>query len=782
MSALDKLQMYSAKKENTLVSPVAEYFDIKSPEGYFLNTIHNLGYRIVETTYTQGDKVLTKSEYDALEDKAGVEVSTQLTELAKMLTTKGDMLANSTAGSGKTTALIFRIMRDIATGEATKKVTLPDGTTVSTLDSIFVGTFLKTGADELKQKLASWQRNLKYFVTADRIQFGTLHAEFKRALNALGAPTPIGSVDAISRCLKRAIDDLSIKRDGSYALTFEDYRTIESIVSFYRNRLDNDKYNHPSARDYGLTPLILDSLVTKFANERKSEGIMDFEDLQELLYKYLYVTPNPDIQNFIASRYKYMYLDEFQDTSQIQYAILKFYMRGRLAINRSGEAMPVGMETGLYTGEETSGKIIAVGDDDQSVYRWRGSDIDIIIKNFPEDFKPQIVQLSTNYRCPSNILNPIKTSIVKNTDRFPKNLRSSREGGEFHAYTALTVQVMIEHLLQQIEEDTLNGKSVAILCRTNFDGVIPALMLEMSGKYQFSVSSEAMTLSSAMPKTVINCARLFTDRTSQYVINTLKLFVDRSDQWSVQELVKRLKADASMGMGRSVFDIAPEDLAYSSPKLATLIKTLKTYLYDSNGNAIKGGDIEALKVLYLKLLIDVYDGDSAYCSKIRAYIQAVLYVLKVRKFTSADDFLSTMSDWNDCLNARVGKAYKVKIATVHEFKGKEADCCYIWHDSKDLFPASKTNTTIKVDFEEERRVHYIACTRAREKSIVYALAKNAGEFFFELDCTPEAIRPVNKGKLSGVSQEAEFTNTDPLDVLIENYRQKETEKEAETMS
>ena len=777
MGAFEKLQNYSARntatanrKGTTSDGLVAQFFDIKTPEGYFLNSLHNMGYKVVETIYKLNDVEISDDEYQALESKEGVTAENRLTEFAQMLTTKGDMLAVSSAGSGKTTALIFKIMLDILTGEATKAVTIEDGSTVNTVDNIFVGTFLKSGADELQKKLAAWQRKMGYFVTADRIQFGTLHAEFKRVLNAMGAATPIGSAEDISKCLKEAVDGLGIRRDGNSPLTFEDYRTIEGIVAFYRNRLDSEKYSHPSAMDYGLTPLFLDSLVSSFAQKRQERGIMDFEDLQELLYKFLYVTPNPAIQDFVANRYSYMYLDEFQDTSQIQYAILKFYMRGRLAINKTEQAMPVDVPDGLYTGNITRGKFVAIGDDDQSVYRWRGSDIDIIVKEFPKDFSPTIVQLNTNYRCPENILKPVKTSIIKNTDRYPKQIRSSKKGGEFHAYTATTIQGMIMDLMEQIENDSNCGKSVAILCRTNFDGVIPALLLEMSGRYQFSVSSDSMTLSTAMPRSVINCARLFTDKTTQYVTNTLKMLAARHEQWEVQELVKRLKADASVGKARSVWEVDMKDIDYSCPSLSGIISKMKSCLYDASGNKVVGGDIEALKVLYFHLITDVYSGDSAYCLKMRSYIQAVLYLLKERKFRSADDFLSTMSDCNDKLSARVGRDYRIKIVTVHEFKGKEADCCYIWHDSNNLFPASKTNLSIRSDFEEERRVHYIACTRAKEKCIVYALAGQEGIFFEELDCKREKLKSVQGGSISAVNQSASFIKKDPIDDLIARFQ------------
>ena len=232
---------------------------------------------------------------------------------------------------------------------------------------------------------------------------------------------------------------------------------------------------------------------------------MDFEDLQELLYKYLYVTPNKAVQDFVAGRYKYIYLDEFQDTSQIQYAILKFYARGRLVFNKETKA---GYEEpifdGLYTPfEDRDKRIIALGDDDQCIYSWRGSDIRIISEWFERDFKPTVTQLTVNYRCPENILKPVIPSIEKNKFRHQKPLVSYNKGGEFNIYSSDDVFFMLEDMCKKITEDVEKGLSVAIICRTNYDGVLPALYLEMLHKFKFSVSGVNMTLNTALPKKLL---------------------------------------------------------------------------------------------------------------------------------------------------------------------------------------------------------------------------------------------------------------------------------------
>lgn len=624
-----------------------------------------------------------------------------------------------------TTALIFKIMHDIITGEATKIASIPNGNQVRVVDDIFVGTFLKTGADELSERLSYWQRGMGYTVTADRVNFSTLHAEFKRALNTMGASTPIGKPSEITKCMKKAIDNLGISRDGS-ALTSEDYNVIGGIITYYRGRLDNKRYSHPSAYDYGLTPTLLDRLVSDFARHRQLAGIMDFEDLQELLYKFLYVTPNKAVQDFCANRYKYIYLDEFQDTSQIQYAIIKFYARGRLWMNRSNLG---GFEDELlYTGNESLGKIVVVGDPDQCIYEWRGSDNKIIEEDFESDFKPCHTSLSYNYRCPSNILNAIVPSIKVNRGHETREYKSSRDGGICRGYCFNTYKSMLSQLFVDIDEDMQEGNTVAILCRTNFDGVIPAFILESSGHYDFSISSQNMTFDSPLPRKLVAVTSLFTERSSMAVKNTLSMFVPRYAEWSVKQLVDTLKTN-----NKSIWQIPEADIAYSCPELAPVVKEIKSLFYE-NGKRCRNKEMDALKYVYNWIRVNSFGGASLYCENARAYIDSLVYLIDNNKFESVFEFLDFVNTLNERLHARINNPKaKISIATVHEFKGKERDSIIVWNDTDGVFPSSKTDIENVDELEGERRVHYVACTRAKKKSTIYTIYGKSSIFVDEMD-------------------------------------------------
>lgn len=629
-------------------------------------------------------------------------------EMKPILETQGNQLIISCAGSGKTTTLLFKLMHDIITQEATRIVSIGDGTNVRVTDKIWVSTFLKSGAEELKFRLGQQQRELGYMDSSDGVVFSTLHAEFKRALTAMGVKLNIMSAKESSEMLNASIRSLKIRGKSGRELYFDDYSNIQSIVTYARNRLDNKKYNHPLCGEYGLTPTVLDCLIENYRQRRNVADKQDFEDLQELLYDALYVNVNPAVQQFIANRYKFIYLDEFQDTSQIQYSILKWYGVNYLDCNK---------------GASDRGKIIALGDDDQCIYSWRGSDIDIITWQFEQDFRPVVNQLTVNYRCPANILKPIIPSINKNEKRHVKGMSAYKDGGEIYAYSFHDNKSMIVRLMKDIVSDIQDDMNVVILCRTNFDGMIPAFTLEQQHKFDFSISGENMTLNSALPRTIFRCSSLFTERTTSAVGSTLELLVnDKRLAWRLKEMMIAMKNDK-----QSIFTVDMDDIKHSIPKqeFIDLIETLRMYRE-------QGNDMDGLKYIYSYLITEVYNRDNSYCENARAYIEVLLYIIDSNNFTSVWDFCEKVQEYSDNLQLRVGKPkVPIQITTVHEYKGKERDSVYIWNDSKDVFPSSKCDIGNIEELEEERRVHYIAWTRAKKKLTIYTKTGNKGMFLQE---------------------------------------------------
>lgn len=651
-----------------------------------------------------------------------------MSQLEGVIKTGGNQLIISIAGSGKTTGLIFKICYDIATGELTR-IARVNGNDIRVLDKIWVCTFLKSGADELKSKLSYWQRKLGVMDTADSMAFSTLHAEFKRTLTALGVTTNIIDSSVNSKNLKKIAEKYALQLDGK-PLNSDTLRDLEGALTYTRNRLDEKRYIRSIYDELGIGPTIIDAILSEWKISRMELGCVDFEDLQELLYEECVLKNNLAVINFIKSRYSYIYIDEFQDTSQIQYALLKLYASGVK-------------------------KIVAIGDDDQTIYSWRGSYHKIITEEFAKDFNPTISQLSVNYRCPKVVLDSIKPSLEKNVNRFKKELNASKQGGVLRVGAYQNYLAMVDSLADMVYNDVKENKSVAILCRVNSDGLLPALVLDRLGRFQYTLSGDGMTLDSYIGRSIINIARLFTDRSSSSVRGALSMLT--WDKYSINNIMNVCKNNKV-----SFWDIPDADLAYSAPDIAGTLKSWKVW-------RAKYGDIKALSMIYAHFKSNVFTKNNQYHNVCRSVIGAMEIMLSLTRSNNVEDFLEEVEHVNERLKARKKKfnGSKVRIATVHEFKGKEADSVYIWNDSIDVFPHKDCNLNDIDELEEERRVHYIACTRARGTNTILYLRNQKGMFLNEMDLSNAEIldTPV---KISGSLESSNTKIVSDIDRLCED--------------
>lgn len=631
-----------------------------------------------------------------------------MSQLEEVLKTKGNQLIISCAGSGKTTALIFKVIYDLRTGRATRVITV-NGNSVRVPEKIWVATFLKSGSEELRNSFRMWQASLHCADMSQSVQFSTLHAEFKRALSALGVSTDIISDKENESLLKKVIKPYGLKNSNGGMLNSDDISDLITALTFTRNRLDAKRYSVLTYDDLRLTPNIVDAIIRDWKAARMKAGKCDFEDLQDILYDECYRKGNQEVIDFLSNRYTFIYIDEFQDTSQIQYALLKIYAK--------------------------NANIVAIGDDDQTIYTWRGSDNSIITQKFVVDFSPVKNNLSVNWRCPENILNAVVPSIRLNSNRFSKSLKAAKEGGEVYygGYSGYTQMAM--SLGDMVCKDVKDGKSVAILCRVNSDGLLPALFFDKLGAFPYSVSGGNMTLDSYIGRLVLSIVKLFTERATPAVKKALGLLT--WDNYCVERLMKVLQENRGM----SIWNIGKEDLTYSCPDIANV-------LIDWRNCREVMGDIKTLRMILQEYRVDVFQKDNHFNDVVRSVLLSLESLLEYYPYECVDDFLSDLEEINERLKARVKSTKtRVVIATVHEYKGKEADSVYIWNDSEGIFPY-KDSMDSSEELEEERRVHYIACTRARQKSTIMYLKGQEGMFVTELDLSKASeIRGETSGSM-----------------------------------
>lgn len=616
-----------------------------------------------------------------------------MSQLIDVLKCKGNQLTISCAGSGKTTSLVFKVIYDIKTNQATKISTV-NGNQIRVLDKIWVCTFLRSGADELQASLRKWQRRLHCVDTSSAIQFSTLHAEFKRALNAMGVETNIISAKKNSSLLKDVVSRYALKNQDGRDLNAENMRDLEGALTYTRNRLDEKRYENDTYQELNIGAIIIDSILIEWKHARKQLGMCDFEDLQEMLYEECCVKNNEKVINFLSKRYNLIYIDEFQDTSQIQYELIKVY-------------------------GSCAKQVMAIGDDDQTIYSWRGSCNDIIRNRFEQDFMPVRTNLSINFRCPENILEAIKPSIQNNKERFDKNLVSYKKGGEVRLGVFPNYARMVNKLGDLIYQDVKDNMSVAVLCRVNSDGLMPALIFDKLNLFSFSISGEGMTLDSYIGRTVLSIIRLMTDKSTQAVKNALNLLT--YDSYSINNLMKVCKTNKL-----SIWTINARDLQYSCPSIASLVLDWREYR-ETNG------EIPTLQKILEDYRLKVFNKDNQFNEVVRSVIMSVEALLTYFNYSYADEFLMELEDINERLKGRKdAKKAQIRIATVHEFKGKEADSVYVWNASRHVFPYRSAEDSVE-EMEEERRIFYIANTRARKRSSIMTIKSRESMFLSEMN-------------------------------------------------
>ena len=628
-------------------------------------------------------------------------------ELHDIFECRDNALIASGAGSGKTTALVLKILHDHYCGYCDKVVEIPSadgGNFVRVPSNILVTTFLKSGAEDLQRSFYEWAERLNIGgLDNTKIVFKTLHAEVYDALKTMTGTKPEIVADG-QKYIRQAMKTFGIRSvlSRSRTVTLEEVRDVECILAYARNRLDDKKYSHPLMSDYKIDQVILDGILKDTKMQRQLEQVVDFEDLQELLLDALKKYPN--VRQNIKDRYDYIYCDEFQDTSQLQYAILEYYIAG-------------------------AKRVIAIGDDDQCIYSWRGSDINIITHYFIEDFKPKVFRLTTNYRCKSNILNAVVPSITKNENRVEKSLKSYQDGGELNVLMSHSV----DELITRVKDDVHNGKTVGILSRTNNDLLIPALILELGGGIDFSISKQ-LNIRARLPRFVFGCIELVTKR-----------YTDNFEDYFKQVLTFYTKEQASIlasvlqnNKDKNLFNIPEEDFMSNTPELFdALIKPMRD-AYNSSG-----GEKAVYKVV-LWVLRDTFSGSSPYAKKARELFSYVLQLVdsdmcRDMSLFELDNLLNDVIPMY--LSKRIDKSsVRVKLTTVHEAKGKEWDSVYIWNDNEGVFPAQVGQRPLTQDeYEEERRIHYIAWTRAKDKLTVFADNTNASPFLNECEFEPDIV-------------------------------------------
>ena len=566
-------------------------------------------------------------------------------------TTDGPLLVLSGAGTGKTRVLTTRIAYIL-----NNHLALPW--------QVLALTFTNKAANEMKKRLETFSDGAWY---AGDIWCGTFHSICLRILRA----------NAERAGLRR--DFIIYGEDDQKAV-------IKSLLSSSTKTPGDYVEEFSAIKDRGLVALQnKDKLFNAYNAELKRLNAVDFGDI--ILHVLELFEKNPDILSRYQNQFKYILVDEFQDTNNAQMEFLGLLTRGMDAPN-----------------------ICCVGDDDQSIYSWRGAEIKHIL-NFEKTFpNAQIIRLETNYRSTSNILNAANSLIRHNQGRLGKDLRATDLSGTGEPVYILTLPTDRDEariIADAIERDAATDF-------TKFALLIRAGSLSRIFEEEFAQRG--------IPYKLIGATKFYDRMEIRDVIAYLRLLVYPFDDMSFLRVITKPR--------RGFGDKAIENLraaggtlmgALRTVKLAPKLRTaadefLSAFDFDWASMSPRDAARELLeRTGYMKMWTESRDADAPdRMQNIRELLTSV-----ISKYDSLPEFLEQaalmMTDDNDS-DDTAQKTNTVSIMTIHAAKGLEFDTVFLpaWEES--VFPNDKAINEGAI--EEERRLAYVAITRARRRCVI----------------------------------------------------------------
>ena len=630
-------------------------------------------------------------------------------------TVNGPLLVLAGAGSGKTTVLVNRIANIIKYGNAYKSDFIPDYTDgdiadanaylsgqsnmlitdVFSLDApkpweILAITFTNKAADELKERIM-----LKLGDNAQDIWAGTFHSVcgkiLRRNAEKIGYTSHFTIYDTDDQ--KRLMKDI-MKQNGIDEKMFPVKYVLSLISSAKDSLIPPEEYRKSAGNELRLRTVA--KLYGEYQNRLKSADAMDFDDM--IVNTVELLKNNPDVLNYYGNKFKYVMVDEYQDTNHAQYVLISLL-------------------------SSVHQNICVVGDDDQSIYRFRGATIENIL-NFEDEYtNAKTIRLEQNYRSYGNILNAANAVIGNNMGRKGKNLWTNRgDGDKITVHTAVDGSAEARFVADKILGNVRNGGSFsqnAVLYRMNAQ----------------SASIENVFARSGIAYKVIGGFRFYERKEIRDVLAYLNLINNKNDDIRLRRIINEPKrgigdttvnnaSEISSGLGISLFETLSKADEFAS--LSRASAKLKEFcsMIDELCNMAEDMAISELveEMLDRTGYVDALRADTSPDSVDRiANVEEFVSTVKQYELENDEPTLSAfleeialVSD-TDSLDSSDDK---VVMMTVHSAKGLEFDNVFLIGMEEGIFPSNQSIYAGEQEIEEERRLAYVAITRAKNKLFI----------------------------------------------------------------
>lgn len=637
-----------------------------------------------------------------------------------VFTVNGPLLILAGAGSGKTTVLINRIANILRYGDAYNSTYLRDdldendiaackayienGTPLTTETQehlsasacapwrIMAITFTNKAAGELKDRLCAMLGE-----TANDIWASTFHSTCARILRRDGERIGYSShftvydTDDQRRLMKSILKELDISEKNI---------TPKSIL----NEISRAKDSLISPAEYALTVgddfrlKIISRAYTTYQKRLKDADAMDFDDLINKVVELF--KKCPDVLEYYQNRFRYLMVDEYQDTNHAQYTFVRMLAK-------------------------KSGNLCVVGDDDQSIYKFRGATIENIL-SFENTFQnATVIRLEQNYRSTQNILDAANAVIEHNTERKGKTLWTQNgTGAMIHLHTAENETDEAERITKIILDGVAAGRKFsdyAVLYRMNSQ----------------SLTFERNFAKSGVPHRIIGGTRFYERREIREMIAYLSVINNPSDEMRLRRIIntpKRSIGDRSVEVaaqigqqtGETLFEVVSHAKDYpalsrAANKMTLFAAQMQGLIELNNDEEVTLGELYDELVERIDYLNFLKTDDPESAEDRAANVQEL--ASNLRRFEEENpegtlsDFLEEVSLITDIDNYD-NNADSVVLMTVHSAKGLEFPVVFLPGMEENIFPGM-ASVYVPSEVEEERRLAYVAITRAKEELYIF---------------------------------------------------------------
>ncbi|WP_418595909.1 ATP-dependent helicase [Hominenteromicrobium sp.] len=637
-----------------------------------------------------------------------------------VFTVNGPLLILAGAGSGKTTVLINRIANILRYGDAYNSTYLRDDLdendiaackayiengmplTTETQEHLSVSacapwrimaiTFTNKAAGELKDRLCAMLGE-----TANDIWASTFHSTCARILRRDGERIGYSShftvydTDDQRRLMKSILKELDISEKNI---------TPKSIL----NEISRAKDSLISPAEYALTVgddfrlKIISRAYTTYQKRLEDADAMDFDDLINKVVELF--KKCPDVLEYYQNRFRYLMVDEYQDTNHAQYTFVRMLA-------------------------EKSGNLCVVGDDDQSIYKFRGATIENIL-SFENTFQnATVIRLEQNYRSTQNILDAANAVIEHNTERKGKTLWTQNgTGAMIHLHTAENETDEAERITKIILDGVAAGRKFsdyAVLYRMNSQ----------------SLTFERNFAKSGVPHRIIGGTRFYERREIREMIAYLSVINNPSDEMRLRRIIntpKRSIGDRSVEVaaqigqqtGETLFGVVSHAKDYpalsrAANKMTLFAAQMQGLIELNNDEEVTLGELYDELVERIDYLNFLKTDDPESAEDRAANVQEL--ASNLRRFEEENpegtlsDFLEEVSLITDIDNYD-NNADSVVLMTVHSAKGLEFPVVFLPGMEENIFPGM-ASVYVPSEVEEERRLAYVAITRAKEELYIF---------------------------------------------------------------